>query len=244
MRVITSVILLPIIIYCCSNFNSGPSSPNLKFTFSYPTNYVKDGKKIKVYSLQDTITIFSSGDYRIMRLPYQKVEFKSGKGIPSTEPYFVYIQDEQYGSYYNNIDDLGGSKLKVDSLLNVTKTKINGFEPLTDSIWKLTGKGKLSNGLIFEKYGAIHKINASIFDTIYYFFDKELNNVSYSFSPLLDSIKAMKLCKVRLIYNQNFSQKDDAMLPEREFTFSMSPTNEKMPKPIMEMLERFKKQKF
>lgn len=110
--------------------------------------------------------------------------------------------------------------MQVDSILKATKTKINGFEPLTDTIWKLTEKGTLPDGIVFEMYTVVHKVNPTIFDTVYYFFDPKLNNVDYSFSPLLDSLRKKKLCKARLIYAPTYIEKDDVTLPAREFTFA------------------------
>lgn len=58
-------------IQTCSKANIEQPKANLQFTFSYPVHYSHKGKKVTQFSYQDTVTVFYTDNFRIMRLPYQ-----------------------------------------------------------------------------------------------------------------------------------------------------------------------------
>ena len=76
---------------------------------------------------------------------------------------------------------------------------------------------------------------------MYYYYSKDFKNIDYSFSKEQDSIKKMKLFKVRFIYNPTPKGKYLFPVPKREFLFELKKVPGLNSKEIIEFVERFKK---
>jgi len=194
----------------------------------YPVNLYKENETIKINSITDTVSRICSGNFILYKLP-SVTEFVTGKQIKGTDPYFIYNKNCDFGYYFSKIKDTGsGKKWIVDSFLIKYARDKQVFDTPTDSIWPLqkTIKNQQKDSLIF--------------DSIYYYYTKNLNKLDYTLSKGLDSSKGMKLYKVRLIYASKFSSTYKTTLPVREFRFELREVSVENTEEVLQFIEHFK----
>jgi len=222
--------------YTCSK------KSNLKclgLCFNYPLSTYKENDEIKIYSLKDTILIFYYSDYILYRLS-STIRFETGEKLKGTEPYFVYNKRDDFGFLFTSIiDSIRGIKYPVDSFLANRGLKGKDFDIPVDSLWSLTEVIKVKEDSLLEKYGSLKQGDETSIDSIYYYYSKDMNKIEYSFSKKLDSIKGMKLFKVRLLYNERVSTSNETILPKRELSFEMIEEHVPNPNKIIEFIRKF-----
>jgi hypothetical protein len=192
----------------------------IQFIYQYPVSIMKEKDEIKIYNLIDTISIFYFDKYIIYELPATR-QFETDTKIKNTEPYFIYSKNNKYGFLFNNIKDSGsGKQYLIDSFLVKRAFKNSGIGIPEDSVFKIIENAKQSDSFFIKKYAAI-KNNELTPDSIYYYFSSRFNDISYSLSPKLDSIEKMKLYKLRLLFNETYSESQKIKLPKREIFFEI-----------------------
>ena len=67
-----------------------------------------------------------------------------------------------------------------------------------------------------------------------------MKNVEYSFSKKLDSLKHMKLFRIRFLIKEKYSPTYKLTLPKREFLFEIKEVAVDNPKEILDLFEKFK----
>jgi hypothetical protein len=213
---------------------------SVEYIYKYPVSFYKEKGKVKIYSLTDTISIFYYGNYVLYQLS-PTVKFETGEKIRGTEPYFIFNKKNHFGFLYPSMKNPNhGAKLSVDSFLINRGMKGKDFDIPPDSLWSLHAVVKdKSQDFILEKYGTIKPVDETNFDSIYYYYTRKIKNTEFSFSRKLDSIKRMKLYKVRLIFNEKFSPADKILLPKREFLFEIRDKTVSNPKEIIGFIQRF-----
>ena len=211
----------------------------LGLCFNYPLSTYKENDEIKIYSLKDTILIFYYFDYILYRLS-ATIRFETGEKLKGTEPYFIYNKKDDFGYLYTSINDSSrGTKYPVDSFLANRGLKGKDFDIPIDSLWSLTEKIKVKENILIEKYGSLKQGDETTIDSIYYYYSKDMNKIEYSFSKKLDSIKAMKLFKIRFLYNERTSTANEIILPKRELSFEMIEEDPPNPQKIIEFIKKF-----
>lgn len=153
----------------------------------------------------DSFNVLEIGDINIYETTYetfseQILVDKSGKTIDSVadnkimQKYFVHKKKRETGILYDSTDVNSGQKNQVEEYLKSILT-INQERIITprDSLVSVTIP---NNRLLIEKYVRNQKKDHLDCDTVYLFFEKELEKIDFSFSPLLDSSRNKKLTKI------------------------------------------------
>jgi hypothetical protein len=78
-------------------------------------------------------------------------------------------------------------------------------------------------------------------DTSLYFYSKDFEKYNFSFVPMLDSLKRMKLFKIKYLFNPVFSPRLKMQLPARELTVYMEKAEVENPDKIRKLCEIFLK---
>jgi len=211
----------------------------LGLCFNYPLSAYKENDEIKIYNLKDTILIFYYSDYILYRLS-PTIIFETGEKLKGTEPYFIYNKKDDFGFLFTSLNDSSkGTKYPVDSFLANRGLKGKDFDIPIDSLWSLTEEIKVKEDILLEKYGPLKLGDETTIDSIYYYYSKAMNKIEYSFSKKLDSIKAMKLFKVRFLYNERTSTANKIILPKRELSFELIEESVLNPQKIIEFIKKF-----
>jgi hypothetical protein len=216
---------------------------SVELIFSYPLSIYKEKNGIRVYSLNDTLLISYHNDYILYRLS-PTIEFKTGKKISGTEPYFIFKKRNSNGFLFSSLKDISsGVKYSVDSILSTRGMKGTDFDTPPDSLWHLVDTISDDRKTFFlEKYAATKIIDETTIDSIYYYYAKNLKKVEYSFSKKLDSLRNSKLYKIELIFNKKFSSSYNGTLPRREFLFELRDKNLQNKSEIISFFKKFEKQ--
>jgi len=211
----------------------------LGLCFNYPISIYKENDEIKIYNLKDTILIFYYSDYILYRLS-PTIRFETGEKLKGTEPYFVYNKKDDFGFLFSSINDSSkGTKYPVDSFLANRGLKGKDFDIPIDSLWSLADEIMVKEDILMVKYGSLKQGDETTIDSIYYYYSKNMNKIEYSFSKKLDSIKAMKLFKIRFLYNERTSTDNKIILPKRELSFEMTEESAPNPQKIIEFIKKF-----
>ena len=222
--------------YTCSKKDNLKS---IGLCYNYPLSTYKENNKIKIYDIKDTILIFYYSDYVVYRLSATR-QFETGEKLKGTEPYFIYNKKNDFGFLFNSLNDSSqGIKYPLDSFLANRGLKGKDFDIPVDSLWSLTEVVKIKKNSLLEKYTSLKQGDETTIDSIYYYYSKDMNKIEYSFSKKLDSIRAMKLYKIRLLYNQRISVSNEVLLPKRELSFEIITENVYDPRKIIEFIKKF-----
>ncbi|WP_448700515.1 hypothetical protein ACFGVR_01030 [Mucilaginibacter sp. AW1-3] len=200
--------------------------------------------------MDDNIGIVSYLDYVVYKIPhefiYNKItrdkDFHIIHSIKTKEEtkysYLVYNRKKSYGYMFDSINVAKAYKVSVDSFLIKKAFKAFPFyQKGRDNLVKLI---KNIDDILIEKYVCNQKKDASYFDTTYYFYDKKLSNVEYSFSRYLDSTRHSKLCKAKFIYNAIPATGQSPAIPKREFIFEIKRDDSINKKQIIDFINSFK----
>lgn len=231
---------LAVFIITISHCNRKPDEKygvrEMRFIVNYPV--VLTNKSF--FNLKDTITIFYVQNFILYRLLATRKIDTNDKQL-GTEPYFIYQKDNNYGFLYNSLISKNNKKLPTDSFL-LKKAFLNtAFGVPEDSLWILHSRISEGNKYLMEKYIPRKNFGENSVDSVYYYYDNQIFN-EYSLSKKLDSVKKMKLFKVRLLYNEKYSQVNKFNIPKREFLFEIKMVSVSNREAIIDFVERFKKE--
>jgi hypothetical protein len=192
----------------------------ISLVVNYPIVIINDGihNGVNFFNLKDTVSIFYYNSYMVYHLAGSR-DLLTDEKIAGSDSWFVLRKPLTYGYLFNSISDSSkGLKLPVDSFLNkraYANASFNSNEK--DSLVESFG----NRDTLVEEY-FVNKSNDELHpDSLYFYFSKKYKNIDYTFSPKLDSLKNMKLYKVRLLYNAKFSTAYKTMLPRREYLFEI-----------------------
>lgn len=183
----------------------------------------------EIVSFKDSFNVYYFRDLILYKLPYQTdltnvIMDTSGnvleeKVLKSSTKYkfLIHKMGEEYGWKFDSSRAKNANKILVDSFLKV-KLKLSDevFYSANDSLIEVF---KYNGINIVEKLIPKKKYNDTYNDTTYLFFSSGLNNIPYSFSKKLDSLKKIKLYKARLIYNPIYSKSNTLVTKGRELFF-------------------------
>ena len=213
---------------------------SVELIYNYPISFYKEKDELKIYSLKDTLQISYYGDYELYRLP--STLDVTNKKIKGTEPYFIFKKKDKYGFLFNSLEDsTQGTKFQVDSFLYNRGVKGKDFDMPTDTLWSLVGTEEKNNEYRLDKYTLIKEEDETVPDSIFYYYSENLKDIEYSFSNRLDSLKGMKLYKIKLIYGKKFSPSIKSVLPQREFLLEIENVVVQNKKEIIDFIKRFEK---
>ena len=234
-------VVLAISLALLGSFTCSKNQPisSIELIYNYPASLYKEKDEIKIYNIQDTIRIFYYGDYVLYQLSASR-KFETDEIIAGTEQFFIFKRDNKYGFLIPSIGNSAlETKFQVDSFLSNRGMKGKDFDLLPDSSWSLIDETKDKESNVIERYAPIKPGDEASIDSIYYYYTRKMNDVQYSLSKKLDSVKSMKLFKVRMIYNEKFSKPKKITLPRREVLFEIRKIQPKDPEKINGLFERF-----
>lgn len=197
----------------------------------YPTFYDNKGDKIMYFS--DTITIFNDNELTLYKLG-STIQLETNEPIFGSNQYFLFKKNAKNGLLFLNLDDKKPTTAMVDSIIYSRGGKAKEDADLpSDTLWKFIGSNQ-EKGLILDTYAIIKSICNQYPDSIFYYYNKNLN-CQYSLSKKLDEKKSMKLCKYRIVLNPTFDK--GVMFPKREFSLEIKKSKASNEKDIKEFIE-------
>ncbi|NML21924.1 hypothetical protein HHL16_13630 [Pseudoflavitalea sp. G-6-1-2] len=160
--------------------------------------------------------------------------------LPSSSSYVVFKADNDSIAF--SYDSVQGP---ITDTISVEKFLSNNFrrfgKNFKDNSNQILISGDKNSNVITEKYIYQEKKDNSYPDTAYYTFRKDHNNLRFSISPSLDSLKKMKLVKLNLIFNPAPQGKDTSLRLERQITIEMEKKQVQDPALIIALFNRFAK---
>ena len=207
------------LITCSLKTSSKIETPSkIKFIYNIPIVKLNG----ELVNISDSLSIFYLNDDILYKFPFIKA-LENATSITNQEikfKYFLYRKGQPYGYYYDSINTNSFRKLAVDSLLAIKAFVGNKFyDKANDSLVEVRrNEEKFS---LIEKYVSKVKLDQSYPDTTIIYYKKNLKNIDYTFSKELDSIKKLKICQIRIVYNSQFYKGYSFKLPQREFRFEL-----------------------
>jgi hypothetical protein len=212
----------------------------ISLVVNYPVVIINDGihDGVNFFNLRDTVYIFYYNNYMVYHLSGNR-DLKTDEKIPGSDSWFLLHKHSISGYLFNSISDSSkGLRLPADSFL----TK----RAYANASFNITEKDSLvesfeNKDTLIEKY-FINKSNDELHpDSLYFYFCKKYKDIDYTFSPKLDSVKNMKLYKVRLLYNAKFSTTYKTALPKREYLFEIRNEGKNNAKQLDDFISRVSK---
>ncbi|MBO9203793.1 MULTISPECIES: hypothetical protein [Niastella] len=196
--------------------------------------------KGKLWSVDDTISVYYYKGMVLYKLPYQIVSNdKFGNLIEETAyNYMVRERGAEVGFLFDTLNAVNATKVKVDSMLgNRLSPNLKFYSETNDSLVRTI---QLSDGKGVEQvYVSKVLINESYNDSTYLYYSESLNNFAFSFSTTFDNLMKRKLYKIRLFYKQRYSEQYKMNLPEREFAFELKALPAIIPDELVRLFERY-----
>jgi hypothetical protein len=249
--------LLTMILIACSSVQKKDENPSSITALSLSSNIqiVRSDDK-QLFEMNDSLTIFYYQGITLYRifipvtssiLLNDKNRNVTGEKILKTEiksQYFIHRKDDVIGYKFDSLNATSFTKLRVDSfLLKKALTSFKKFYNKTND--SLVENIKMPDNIVIEKYIPKLKYDDSYGDSTYLYFSNDLNlkKFEFSFSEEVESIKHMKLFKIRYIYNSVSKENHSLNTPKREFLFELKKTPINDQQKIISFFEKYKKGK-
>ncbi len=226
----TATVVALVFIFSCSSVRSGDPKLNAYLLTSSLPLINKQGT---VQEKRDTFILFTYGKLQLFKVPSQHIysettvtqngnllKEKIAK-VTTTYFYFIYESRINYGYQFDSITQAVGRRSPVDSFLNlhwITQPH-HLYDPRVDSLIETQSNGDN----VIETYIARTKPDATYNDTTLLVFSKSQTGLDFTFSKELDSLKKMKLMKVRLIYKGTPRAADVFEREPKELSLEMMP---------------------
>lgn len=228
--------------YCSRNkYRQSEKPTGIYIAVQYPIRYFMVDGKPTVFNWIDTLYIHYYQNAVVYGISMQ--DMQTGKGIYNAE-YFFCKKDSVFG-WFTKSPVTDGSKwqrLRADSFLQNKLYKTDKFDLNNEELPLITRIKDDKNNSVIEKYHFLHKYNEAIPDSLYCYFSNDpfYKSIDYAFSKKLDSTKAMKLIKYRLLYNEGFSKQLNMDLPKHEYSAEIKECSNPTPKEVLSIFEKFK----
>jgi hypothetical protein len=253
-KLITSILILVISSFAfCSILNNTTKNNraiirSIRLRSSFPVFHENE-----IFNIKDTLLIFYYKDLVLYKIPffhnYSRTTIDKEGEVVREElihselkfQYLIHKQGDSIGLRYDSIDAKSGQIFSVDSFLTTKLvTNIGSF------INNNKGKDSLvytqydkKRFLLTEKYVPKVKIDASYYDSAILCYSK-INNSEFSFSRELDSLKEMKLYRIRFLYNENNRSNDPYLRLPKEFLVEQTDVPVESPKELLLFFEKYK----
>lgn len=219
---IKAAIVAFIAFYALEGYESASSrtlqdNQHIQLIVSYPLVQMPGAK---LTDLPDTVHYYYNDNYVAVALPVRRSIENSERILQQSISYswFIYKKGGSYGYWFDSSDAGSSKKLKVDSIL-FNRGYATKFDISSDT---LVGKNvDKKTGIIEEKYVPKRNYGEYYFDSLFYYYSPGMRYLKYSLSANLDSLKQMKLYKVRLCYNDRYSPSQGVIIPRRAFSFEI-----------------------
>jgi hypothetical protein len=192
-------------------------------------------------NITDSVEILYYNEFGIARTNVKSIFQNNIDSVYETSKsnYFIFKKTQPTGYLFRDLEDKNPKTENVDSLFK--KKYFSGFVLKPSINDSLIDKKEISDMLVMKFISKKH-FDESYPDTTIYLFKKDKNNIDYSISKPIDTLKNLKLSKIRYIYNDEKSKNYSFILPARElnlelFEFKLQNENE-----IIDFIDRFAKE--
>jgi hypothetical protein len=165
-----------------------------KVTITLSIPVVNENNNVELFTSSYTKIRYKSFD--IYELPYRESFYVNGTYLADSvqSEYFVFKRSDDYGYLFNSQKDSTGSRLKIKETI-ATKT-LNRLQ--VDTLLKYAAPQRIitkyDNGLKKVSYGLKHPG----YDSVFFYFNKELRSLDYTLSKKLDEMYKSKLYRIEL----------------------------------------------
>lgn len=233
MRLLISTFFAIFFYSCIATKNQAPTKRITAINYIVKLPLVQGDRQY--FDFGDTIPIYYYQDLIIYQLPYtfdsSKVTFHVKTDTISDEHiltetrynYFVYRQGNRKGLWYKSLEQLDSTKqLFTDSISKRVGTPTNLQSIIYSPNDTLIERTTFDKGnIVIEKYIPKTKPDESYNDTTLLYYSKTLKPIKFSLSPFLDSLSNAKLYKLRLAFNETYSQKYSITMPQRDIVYEI-----------------------
>ena len=183
--------------------------------------------QFNVSILTDTFPIYYYSKYILYQLPYTILQQNEKDSVINSKKayrYFLFQKGGKGGYLFESIvGKEKGIEFPVDSFLadrayyplKLDSTHLN-YDHLNEVIFDSTTQS------VTEKYTVKDLYKGKYFDTSYYYYSKIID-MPFSLSHQLDSVRNMKLYKVRFDFAKTFSKEKNRIIPRREYFYEAYP---------------------
>lgn len=230
------VLVLFFLCSACMSQKNPESLKEIRLDILYPV--LPDGED-SLRNLYDTVWIQYLGDEVLYFFPAYRIEEIDGevKSFTRDPNYFLFHKDSVYGYFIKHLDTTAiPERVRVDSIRSN-----RGFH----NEYRTKGMKYVKTSW-YTKYRFTEKYeydgqNPNMYDSVYYSFDKTMNELPYSFSLGLDSIKGARMFRAQVIFNEKFHQNYKKTLPRIEYSFQFSETENRDPATFLKVRDWLRK---
>lgn len=155
---------------------------------------------------------------------------------------YAFIENGKKGLQYDILTASLGSPVEfnVDSIVERLLFKKNSYQIFNQELGKPTQEVKSGNTVV-EKY-LKKKVDIQDADSILRYYDRDLKDLKFTFSPQLDSVKKSKLYKMMWIFNPIAKGvvSPDFAVPRREMFYEFRRIENTNPVDYKRVLDRFR----
>lgn len=214
----------------------------LYVTYNLPFSDKKTGN---IFNLKDSCMIFFKDNLILYRIPYHhSFVFKDSTIHQTRHEFFIFEKNHDTGYNYNAYEPADNRKMKVDSVLgHKAFTQLNAFYKLfeKDELILVSSLQDSSRHYLEEKYVTREKKDFSDFDTAFFYFTDKLDGINFSLMRSLDSVKQLKLFRLRFLTIPTYYPEYKVSVKAREFYFDVKEIPVTNSKEILDYFERYKK---
>ena len=190
----------------------------------------------QVVTMSDTIEVICSGGYTLFCFPAKR-SIPTNQQVPGTATYFFYKEGRERGILYRSLsDNTSAIGLNVDSFLNLRAYRTLYLGPNPGKL--VDCQRSVDNVDLAETYIPL-KVNGNSTDSLYLYFSAKFNDLNYSLSRSLDSLRHKKLYKVRLLFNGKKLVTTNCDFPNGEFVLELQPGKINDPALMADVFERW-----
>lgn len=171
-----------------------------------------------VIFFHDSVSVIYYNNYTLYEFAEIKNFFMDTVLVKKTieNRYLLHNKKEQYGFYYDSIDAKVGRSVRVDSILR----KRTGYEQslyFPTKVELINSQKNKSGYELIEKYKSKTRIDYTYPDTLIVYYTNKLKHVDFTLSKILDSVKKIKVQKIRAVFNPQFVGDFPKKYPTYEF---------------------------
>jgi hypothetical protein len=237
MKYIFYLFLSPALL-CLGCRSQRPHLETIKVTEAYPI--IQPKGNVTGYDTA-SVTIYYYKDLKLYHLEYGFDSVANGVLLKSEtrRHYLLHREGDSVGYDFDDHKSLQKIKVPMDSVYKLewifnTNLQLhfnNNFSELISS------QGSRESGILKEEYSFRDKEDSSKTGIASFEYSGKLKDIKFSLSPQLDSLKKMKLVKLRGFTNARYFEKERIHVDKLEVTYLLErvkPGNEKM---IMEIFK-------
>lgn len=245
-----------LVLLACANKSSSFRKDNIKGLLLVWSIPVVNGESGEVSNVKDSVLIYHLDDLVLYRVAYTYTKYnqnaqKGNTNIVGDDPKTIDFRETRFKNFIYKLGTSNGflyDSLGTNSHLTFNVDSFERKKTFKGSKFYVTSNDKIvqsnlskDKSILVEKYSSITKPDDSFSDTSYYYFNRDLNDINYSFSAEADSIKKMKLNKILFIYNAVPKNSNSQIeIPRREVVLEIKRVSTNDNKEITAFFQRFK----